>query len=420
MSVFTKHNIDKSIIRFSKNLLTYSRKVLHYRKHLMSTPTFLKISDKQSELRLALLSKNFKNLKSITQQLHELLTQNGGDIYPVRVLNDNCEVLLVASIIAIAIRAFFVQTFQIPTNSMYPTYAGITTHVHEKYIPKSSSLRKLYNKIFNGTSTFYIEAEHTGQIEIPLFTTNQKNKPTGIVKFDISTDNKFLGIFPQAKRIYHLKIKDKTQDISIPVAYSLDDVFLKKFGLGFSSWQKLCDKYPEKFKIIDDTIFYKTGHYVKTKEQLINFDIICGDMLFVDKFSYHFRKPSIGEAIVFRTEKIKNIPGDPHYFIKRLTGISGDKIQLKNGILYRNDNPIDGSQIFNYENTKSNGYLGYTEAGSLRDNHTILVENKKYFVLGDNSPDSGDSRFWGFVPETEVNGKPLLIFYPLNRIKFCK
>ncbi len=420
MPVFNKHRQNKRILSDAKKLLNYSKKVLNYRKHLMSTNTFVNIKNQANQLRLSLIKKDFQSVKTIILELEQLLRKNGGDISPVKILNDNIEVLLVASIIAISIRAFFIQTFQIPTNSMYPTYHGITTKLHQTP-PKISKLKKIYNKLFHGTSTFCINADHTGNIEIPLFISREPNQEaTGIVKFTVQSAHKILGIFPIKERVYQISIGDKVQEIHLPLSHSIDSAFLKKFGSGAISWQELYNKHPEKFRITSDTIFYKPGCSIKSGDNLINFDNICGDMLFVNKFSYHFRNPKVGEPIVFRTEKIKNIPGDPHYFIKRLIGQFNDQIQLKNGILIRNGNPISGINIFIYENNKINDYPGYIEAGSLSKENIIKVPYRSYFVLGDNSPDSGDSRYWGFVPQKEVTGKPLLIFYPLNRAGLCK
>ena len=417
MSIFRKRGPEA---KEAKAVLLYSKKVLKYRKHLMSTPTFFEIENRRKSLKTALNVKNFSEVKKISTELDQLLCENGGDIYPVRVLNDNAEVLLVAAIIALAIRAFFVQTFQIPTNSMYPTYHGVVTTTCVR--SETPTFReKMFNKIFNGTSSFDIFSEHTGNLEIPLFANSSSNYDvTGIVKFELAKVDKFFGLIPMSERVYSINIGNKRQEIHMPYDYPIDSALLQRFGHGAKTWQELYDKHPEKFRVTPDVIFYRPGNFVKTGENLVSFDITCGDMLFVNKLSFHFRRPKIGEAIVFRTEKIKNIPGKPHYFIKRLVGQPGDEIQLKNETLMRNRQTISGSEIFIKEHAKVGGYPGYRAAGSLKNDNTVNVPKNAYFVLGDNSPDSGDSRFWGFVPEKEVSGKPLFIFYPINRAGFCR
>ncbi len=420
MQILSQYHISKRDLKIAKHLITYSKKVLQYRKHLMSTQTFFNISSLRTNLILSIKQKNYSNIQHVTDQLDKLLHQNGGDIYPVKMLNDNCEVLLVASLIAIAIRTFFIQTFQIPTNSMYPTYSGVTTKLQQHNHVDQSYIKKLYKKIFHGTTSFSIQSNYSGNLEIPLFVSPPQQTATGLIKFDLQRTRKIFGLFPITERIYKIQIGNKVQEITMPLSYSIDSAFLQKFGKGAASWQELYNTHPENFRLNKNTLLYKPGYSVKCGESLIDFDIISGDVLFVDKFSYHFRAPKIGEAVVFRTEKIKNIPGEPYYFIKRLIGKQHDSIQLRNGILYRNTHLITGSDIFYYENNKMNNYPGYSEAGYLNHESTVYVPKDSYFVLGDNSPDSGDSRFWGFVPKKEIIGRPLLIFYPSNRAGLCR
>jgi signal peptidase I len=221
-------------------------------------------------------------------------------------------------------------------------------------------------------------------------------------------------------RTYKLKIGNKHQEICVPDDCSLDEVFLEKFGGGCKNWQEVYDTSPSKFRIEEDAVWFCPGICIKPRQQIINFDRICGDILFVNKITYHFHKPKVGDAIVFRTERIRNLPGEPCYFIKRLVGQGGDSIKLEGNKLYRNGEVIRGSKIFEYEHGTSNGYHGYVAAGLLLNQSTIEVNRGEYFVLGDNSENSGDSRFWGFVPEKEVAGKPLFVFYPFSRARFCK
>lgn len=412
MSATKNHSATKIYQKRAKNILLYSKKVLKYRKHLMSSDTFAEIEYHRQALRTAVRTKQCSQIEDIITELDQLLRENGGDIYPVSELNDTIEVLLVASIIALAIRAFFVQTFQIPTNSMYPTYHGVNTQLRTQPVTAPWQ-KRMFNRIFNWSYSFDIVAEHTGSIEIPLFLhPGNDSGSSGIVKFKNSPKGNI--------RIYSVMIGKNAQQIQLPAHLTIDSAFLQRFGNGARSWQELYIQHPEKFRITADTIFFKPGCSIKAGENFINFDIICGDMLFVNKLPYHFRHPRVGEPVVFRTEKIKNIPGDPHYFIKRLIGQPGDKIQLRNEKLFRNAQIIRGSNIFEKENKQTDGYPGYTASGSLTNKNIVTVPQDSYFVLGDNSPDSGDSRFWGFVPQTEVKGKPLFIFYPLNRAGFCK
>jgi signal peptidase I len=421
MAAFFGQNGICATKKQAKFLLIYSKKVLNYRKHAMSTQNFMEIGVLRSALKIAISGNNDGEMTKISQSLDALLLKYGGDIYPTKSLNDNCEVLLVASIVAIALRAFFVQTFQIPTNSMLPTYYGVTSHVHSIDEENPSCSKKFFNKIFNGTTNFHIKADYSGSLEIPIFKGHSRLwARDGVVKFERKNRRSCLGLISTTERVYKVKIGNKYQEIRVPDDLSLDDVCLEQFGNGQKNWQKFYTTSPEKFKVAGDTIWFRPGIRLEEGQTIVNFDRICGDVLFVNKLAYHFRKPKIGEAVVFRTEKIKNLPGDPRYFIKRLVGRSGDLIKVVSGVLYRNGSKIRGSEIFEYESSKTNGYRGYTDVGSLSKQNVVKVKEGEYFVLGDNSRNSGDSRFWGTVPEKEVGGKPLFVLYPFNRARSCK
>ncbi|MDR1256107.1 MAG: signal peptidase I [Puniceicoccales bacterium] len=412
---------EASAKKQAKFLLVCSKKVLNYRKHVMSAPIFLKITSLKNALKSAITSGNGDEMIKISENLDAALQQCGGDIYPVKFLSDNCEVLLVALIIAIALRVFFLQTFQIPTNSMLPTYYGVTSCIYSSAHKKPSAAKKFFSKIFCGRTNIFTVAEHSGILEIPLFRRQPHfNSGGGMVKFNLESKRTCFGLLSTTKRAYELKIGHKYQKIFLPSGYSLDKVLLKNFGNGHKSWQALHDALPERFRGSGDTLWYCPDMRIQAGQPLLNFDHICGDVLFVNKMAYHFRRPKIGEAIVFRTEKIKNLAGEPRYFIKRLVGRGGDSIQLVDNILHRNGSEIQGSEIFEHENCMANGYRGYKGAGLLANQNIVEVERGEYFVLGDNSRNSGDSRFWGFVPEKEVAGKPLFVFFPFNRTRFCK
>ncbi len=131
--------------------------------------------------------------------------------------------------------------------------------------------------------------------------------------------------------------------------------------------------------------------------------LIEGDRILVNKFIYRFREPQRGDIIVFR------YPEDPKRpFIKRLVGLGGDEVEIRDRRIWVNDEPLDGSGIF-----QSNQYYNQGKYG--REGEGVEVPKDAYFVLGDNSASSHDSRFWGFVPRKLVIGRALCIFWPLKR-----
>jgi signal peptidase I len=135
-------------------------------------------------------------------------------------------------------------------------------------------------------------------------------------------------------------------------------------------------------------------------------------------------------------EREKHIQKD---FIKRCVGLPGDKVKIKNKILYINDEPQnepyinfeDKDNIFQtqkfYKTTQE--YQRAWEQGRftelppifIRDNFgPVIVPPGHYFVLGDNRDKSFDSRFWGPLEEKHIKGAPLIVYWPVNRFGIRK
>jgi len=166
------------------------------------------------------------------------------------------------------------------------------------------------------------------------------------------------------------------------------------------------------------------GKMVHAGEAILRFDVLAGDQLFVDRVSYQFTRPAVGQGFVFRTDHIPEIErayGD-QYFVKRLVGVPGDSIEVKEPVVYRNGAPITGAKAFEMNAGRVSPYRGYFNAthddsrySQLFPGETIKVPEHDYLALGDNSHDSFDGRFWGFVPEKDVVGRPLFIYFPFSR-----
>jgi len=140
--------------------------------------------------------------------------------------------------------------------------------------------------------------------------------------------------------------------------------------------------------------------------------------LFVDRLSYNFVPPKVGSGFVFRTGKIAALQADEgdKYFVKRLAGVPGDVLEIKEPVLYRNGRPADGAAAYDKNARREGKYPGFTNTldGLLPPGGSVTVPAHAFFALGDNSPRSKDSRYWGFVPEKEVVGRPLFIYFPLS------
>lgn len=94
-------------------------------------------------------------------------------------------------------------------------------------------------------------------------------------------------------------------------------------------------------------------------------------------------------------------------YVKRLIAIGGQTIQIRGGNLYVDGEELDGERFDNYYYSDNNSYQYGVEP--------TLVPEGHYFMLGDNSGNSADSRYWGFVPQKDIVGVPYLRVWPLNR-----
>jgi len=147
--------------------------------------------------------------------------------------------------------------------------------------------------------------------------------------------------------------------------------------------------------------------------------LIEGDLILVNKFIYgakvpftnlrlpELRSPKRGDVVVFIYPEDKDKD-----FIKRLVGLPGDTVEIKGGSIYVNDKPVP-EPIFNQIYYYNQGQFGL--AGE-----KIVVPPDAYFVLGDNSATSKDSRYWGFVPKNNLLGQAMVIYWPPQRIRTIK
>ncbi|MEW7006629.1 signal peptidase I [Lentilitoribacter sp. EG35] len=173
--------------------------------------------------------------------------------------------------------------------------------------------------------------------------------------------------------------------------------------------------------------------------------LLVGDYLFVSKFSYGYSKyslpfspdlfdgrilgsePERGDIIVFRPNH--DLGTD---YIKRLVGLPGDKVQVKEGVLHINGTPVkrelsgtynpsesDGDGVPIYTETLPNGVtyktLDLSPISPGDDTREFLVPQGHYFLMGDNRDNSSDSRFAvGFVPFENLVGKAQVIFFSMK------
>jgi signal peptidase I len=116
-----------------------------------------------------------------------------------------------------------------------------------------------------------------------------------------------------------------------------------------------------------------------------------------------FKELTRGESIVFRYPK-----NPSQYFIKRVIGLPGEKVEIKNNkvIIYNKENP-DGIVLNESE------YLS-SEVNTVGDS-VLQLSTSEYFVMGDNRTQSSDSRAWGPVPKADIIGRVLIRAWPVSR-----
>ncbi len=129
---------------------------------------------------------------------------------------------------------------------------------------------------------------------------------------------------------------------------------------------------------------------------------ISGDYILTSKVTYKFRKPQRGDVIVFKAPKNPDID-----YIKRIIGLPGDVVLIRDGDVYINGQLIPD----NYTAAKTNTW----DNGAIAENQPLPVPPGDIFVMGDNRPRSSDSREFGPVPEDTIIGQVFFRYYPPNK-----
>ena len=332
--------------------------------------------------------------------------------YPNAALRENIEVALVAIAVAMGIRTFFLQPFKIPTGSMQPTLYGVTDEDlrGKPGVQLPGPLAGFFEYWFNGVSYKHVVAKSGGQFR-------GASEPTKLVLFNLKQS---------------IQVGNDTYTIWFP-----PDGLLKRAGLVNDCGQPTTETFAP-------------------GADIIKLRTVSGDHLFVDRVSYNFRRPARGDIVVFETHGITRLPRDQQdtYYIKRLCGLGGETLRLKKdmevlGAPSSNydfstckqlpaDMPaghlvVDGQEITaatpHFENVYSfpgtgrgvssvpyvsNHYHGHAMIMSLSPGLSVHIPKDRYFVMGDNTFNSSDSRYWGDFDQTKVIGKSFFVYWPIG------
>jgi signal peptidase I len=353
--------------------------------------------------------------------------------HPNAVWRENVEVLLVAIAVAMGVRTFFIQPFKIPTGSMQPTLYGVTS---------TPDFGLIFSEIESGDeSKAVIQTEVNRQlklgqaVKIPNVWGRIKDWFHGIsyVHFVAPTDGSVEQISkpwpPEFFSLYQrIEFAGQWYYIWFPPDYGEEPL---RFRAGLDP----------------NRVFHKG-------EDVIKLRVHTGDHLFVDRLTYNFRQPERGEIVVFETKgipederAINRIPAN-EFYIKRLVGLGGETLSLKqdyevagvpfpqfdgkdvpvgnlvvNGKplsastphfanLYSFSNPPAGAKVIQYQDDH---YYGHALIGNLSPGQEVHIPPDHYFVMGDNTMNSLDSRYWGDFSSQYVIGKSFFVYWPITK-----
>ena len=147
--------------------------------------------------------------------------------------------------------------------------------------------------------------------------------------------------------------------------------------------------------------FVAEARYIPSGSMLPTLEI--NDRLVVEKISYLFHSPERGDIVVFHPPAAAGEQFASDAFIKRVVGLSGETVEVKNGKVYIDGEPLSES---------------YTESPPAYDWGPKTVPQGSYLVFGDNRNNSDDGHVWGFLPGDRIIGRATVRFWPFDRLAY--
>ncbi len=353
MGFFKRRKLRKNAI----GMLHHTRGLRRLREDLLPPAEVARLRDIEGSLTDAIRNGDEEALNDACEKANtELVALT--PVKPNGWLRENAEVLLVAMGIAMAFRAYVAQPFKIPTGSMQPTLYGIHFSPRPYQAWRDAYPMRLANWLVTGEWYTRFVSQAYGKLRGPLVTDGTS---------------------------YVYEIGGVRHDVPRNLA------LLVRPGDNLSPGQTLAEG-------------------VK----------INGDHIFVNRLIWNFRAPRRGEIMVFSTDDIPTLADKKTHYIKRMVGLPGESISIQPPNLVVNGHVPEGPAGILFNQHREPGYTGYGLPATPGDyylsttNSVARLGPGEYLAFGDNTLNSADSRYWGPVPQQNLVGPAMLIYWPFS------
>jgi signal peptidase I len=428
-----------SAIRDAVAMRKHVQRLFHAQRDLLSPQAVAGVQIKIDELNTAIAEGANDGKIRIKAEELQFAGEKWIKPYPHPAWRENVEVLLVAIAVAMAIRTFFIQPFKIPTGSMQPTLYGITST--PDFTPIFAAIQNFNDLPDDQKALIRTEADEQVKLGKSLVI------PHGLEAF-----KEWLHGYSY---VHFVAPEDGTwDDVKPPWPGVLFNLYQRIEFAG--KWYTIMfptdcgDEAPLQYraglKLDPERVYHKGDDVIKLR-------VRTGDHLFVDRLTYNFRKPDRGEIVVFQTKEIPEdaritwrIPPD-QFYIKRLVGLGGETISLKQdyevsgvpqsggfgtvpvGHLVVNGQPLSAStphfeNLYTFYDAKAgtnmlayylDHYYGHAMVQGLASGEEVQIAPDNSFMMGDNTMNSLDSRYWGDIPSTSIIGKSFFVYWPISK-----
>jgi signal peptidase I len=345
--------------------IKYARRM---REDLLDAQRVTRMRALQHDLKAHLKAKRFVEGAALADNAIDLANEvhpAPGNAYGLR---ENIEVFVVVIAVALAFRTYFFQPYQIPTGSMQPTLYGITAQVDVEKTWADRPPFRWAKFLLTGTRYMEIRAKRGGIM------------PGRETWLDLDTF-KVIQIGSHHYKIHQDLIFEK-----LPVHILHDP------------GQVRAD-------------FPKPGQAIRKGDLIASGLQKQGDHIIVNRFITNFRTPRRGDITVFATTGLPLVRSNSAY-IKRLTGLPGEMIQVCEGRLWVDGQIVDTPEVFERQ-AENERYSGYANVALFADcTESITLSEHEYLMMGDNTYHSLDGRFFGAVPGENILGIGFFVPWP--------